>query len=56
MTPRDIAQRQIEAMNKAASKVWEENQSHVPHETRDEWRKLCWSHICAYYARANNGR
>lgn len=51
MSPRELADLQIKAMREAAQDVWRLHQGQVKPEDRDEWRKLCRTHIANWFAR-----
>ena len=48
---RQIEDHMLTRMKQAAAEVWKEHERDVDSEVREEWRKLCWRHVCNHFGK-----
>ena len=51
MKPRELADKQIEAMNIAAQKTWDKYCDRLEVTDRQEGKKFCWQHVRNHFAK-----
>ena len=51
MKPRQLAQKMIDEMNRAAKKVWEEQGHLLDVDNKEEGRKFVWTHVRNHFQR-----